>query len=79
MSQTTVAEPPTKRQRAEIDDNENREKEEEPKDDDEFLQLQAVSVVQEELNDLEEEEANEVRPIQTAAQCNSQAFYRSPP
>lgn len=71
MSQTTIAEPPTKRQRAENEDDGNREKEGEPKDDDEFVQLQAVSVVQEELNDLEEEEANEVRPLETAAQCNS--------
>lgn len=71
MSQTTVAEPPAKRQRADNEDNGNGEKEGEPKDDDEFLQLQAVSVVQEELNDLEEEEANAVRPVQTAAPCNS--------
>ena len=61
MSEPGLSEPPTKRQRADKEDAKKDGKGKEPDDDEEFHQLTAVSVVQEELNVLDEEEAQEVQ------------------
>lgn len=61
MLRPLLAEPPAKRQRALGEDEKNMAEVDVPEDDEEFRRLEAVSTVQDELNALEEEEAQQVR------------------
>lgn len=60
MSRPVLPEPPAKRHRALGEDREQHEGEGGSEEDEEFHRLEAVSAVQDELNALEEEEAQQV-------------------
>lgn len=63
MSRPMLSEPPAKRQRSQVDVEESLGGSGAVEDDQEFRRLEAVSAVQDELNALEEEEAQQVHNI----------------
>lgn len=63
MSRPLLAEPPAKRQRAQEEGDRNADGPGWAEEDQEFQRLEAVSNVQDELNALEEEEAQQVRCV----------------